>query len=61
MTSVGPGAIEGEMSRLRSLDLEGLRRDWRQLDHREPPRLSRDLLVLGLGYRLQEIAQGGLS
>jgi hypothetical protein len=61
MASVDPGAIEGEIERLRSLDLEGLRRGWRRLYQREPPRLSRDLFVLGLGYRLQEIAQGGLS
>jgi Protein of unknown function (DUF2924) len=61
MTSVDPGAIESEIDRIRSLDLEGLRHEWRRLHHREPPRISRDLLVLGLGYRLQEIAQGGLS
>jgi hypothetical protein len=61
MTSVDPGAIEGEIARIRSLDLEGLRREWRRLYHKEPPRLSRNLFVLGLGYRLQEIAQGGLS
>ena len=41
MASVDTGAIEGEIARLRVLDLEGL--------------------VLGLGYRLQEIAQGSLS
>jgi pimeloyl-ACP methyl ester carboxylesterase len=35
-----------------------LRVDWRRLYHREPPRISRDLFVLGLGYRLQEIAYG---
>jgi Protein of unknown function (DUF2924) len=28
---------------------------------RKTPRIGRDLLVLALGYRLQEIAQGGLS
>jgi Protein of unknown function (DUF2924) len=61
MASVDLGAIEGAIARIRSLDLEGLRREWRRLYHREPPRLSRDLLVLGLGYRLQESAQGGLS
>jgi hypothetical protein len=61
MASVDPGAIEGEIDRLRSLDLEGLRREWRRLWHSEPPRISRDLLALGLGYRLQEIAQGVLS
>src|SRR5262249_11004073 len=60
MASVDPGAI-GEIDRIRSLDLEGLRREWRRLYHSEPPRMRRDLLVLGLGYRLQELAQGGLS
>jgi hypothetical protein len=61
MTSVDPGAIEDETEGLRLLDREGLRREWRRLYHREPQRISRDLFVLGLGYRLQEIAQGGLS
>ena len=55
-----PRAIEGEIDRLRSLGLEDLRREWR-LNHAEPPRISRDLLVLALGYRLQEIAHGGLG
>ena len=38
-----------------------MRREWRRLYHSEPPRISRDLLVLALGYRLQEIAHGGLG
>jgi Protein of unknown function (DUF2924) len=38
-----------------------VRREWRRLYQREPPRISRDLLVLALSYRLQEIAQGGLT
>jgi hypothetical protein len=41
--------------------LEGLRQEWRRLYHCEPPRLSRDLLVRGIGYRLQELKYGGLS
>ena len=48
----------------RSMDgasLDGLRQEWRRLYHREPPRISRDLLIRGIGYRLQEIEQGGLS
>jgi hypothetical protein len=61
MASADTGAIEGEIDRIRSLGLEELRREWRRLCHCEPPRISRDLLVLGLGYRLQEIAQGGLG
>jgi Protein of unknown function (DUF2924) len=54
-------AIEGEINRLRSLALEELRGEWRRLYASEPPQISRDLLVLGLGYRLQEIDQGGLG
>jgi hypothetical protein len=38
-----------------------LRREWRRLSYSEPPRISRDLLVLALGYRLQEIAHGSLG
>jgi hypothetical protein len=41
--------------------LDELRREWRRLYHREPPRLSRDLLMRGIGYRLQELQHGGLS
>src|ERR1700757_4602258 len=33
MASVDTGAVEGEIDRLRSLDLEGLRREWRRLVH----------------------------
>jgi Protein of unknown function (DUF2924) len=53
--------IEGEIDRLRSLGRDELRDEWRRLYHGEAPRLSRDLLVLALGYRLQEMAQGGLG
>jgi hypothetical protein len=41
--------------------LDELRHEWRRLYHCEPPRLSRDLLVRGIGYRLQELQHGGLS
>jgi hypothetical protein len=61
MASVDTRAIEDEIDRIRSLGLEDLRREWRRLNHGEPPRISRDLLVLALGYRLQEIAHGGLG
>jgi hypothetical protein len=43
------------------ISLDELRREWRRLYHSEPPRLSRDLLVRGIGYRLQEIQHGGLG
>jgi Protein of unknown function (DUF2924) len=61
MPGIDTRAIEGEINRIRSLGLEDLRREWRRLYHSEPPRISRDLLVLALGYRLQEIEHGGLG
>jgi Protein of unknown function (DUF2924) len=61
MAGVDTRAIASEIDRFRSLGLEDLRREWRRLNHAEPPRISRDLLVLALGYRLQEIAHGGLG
>jgi hypothetical protein len=41
--------------------LDELRREWRRLYHSDPPRISRDLLIHGIGYRLQEIQHGGLG
>jgi Protein of unknown function (DUF2924) len=41
--------------------LDELRREWRRLYHHDPPRISRDLLTLGIAYRLQEIEHGGLG
>ena len=33
----------------------------RRLYHSEPPRISRDLLILAIGYRLQELEHSGLG
>ena len=41
--------------------LDELRREWRRLYRGEPPKLSRDLLMRGIGYRSQEIQHGGLG
>ena len=41
--------------------LDELRCEWRRLYRSEPPRISRDLLIRGVGYRLQEIQHGGLG
>src|ERR1700755_3359130 len=54
-------AVEGKLNRLRSLGLEELRGEWRRLYSGDAPNLSRYLLVLALGYRLQEIEHGGLG
>src|SRR5580700_3260421 len=48
--------------RLSEVTIFELRGEWRRL-HRMPPpmRLSRDLLIRGIIYQLQERASGGLS
>ena len=38
-----------------------LRREWRRLYKSDPPKISRDLLALGIAYRRQEIEHGGLG
>ena len=62
MARVETRAIERELDRISTPapHLEKLRGEWRRLYHSEPPKISRDLLVLALGYRLQEIEHGGL-
>jgi hypothetical protein len=47
-----PSAESAESLVPANASLEELRREWRRLYHREPPRISRDLLVRGIGYRL---------
>jgi hypothetical protein len=54
-------AIQRELDRIRSLDLAELRAEWKQHNRGVPPKLSRDLLALALGYQLQEREYGGLS
>ena len=56
-----PDKLPVELPVSASASLDELRREWRRLYHREPPRLSRDLLMRGIGYRLQELQHGGLS
>jgi hypothetical protein len=60
-TSPDPKTFEAEIDRIRSLGLEPLRRDWHRLHNSKPPRISRDLLVRAIGYRLQELEHGGLG
>jgi len=57
-----PGSdVADRLARLQSLDLSAMRQDWRRLYRAEPLRLSRDLMMRVLAYRIQEIAFGGLS
>src|SRR6267142_3781196 len=61
MASVVMPAVELTLDRIRSLGLVELRLEWRRLYQSEPPKISRDLLTLALGYKLQEIEHGGLG
>lgn len=54
--------ITAEIARLESLSIDLLREEWRRLMQTPPPmRLSRDTLLRGITYKLQENAFGGLS
>ncbi len=54
--------IAAELTRLGDLTIFELRREWRHL-HRMPPpmRLSRELLIRAIAYKLQERVLGGVS
>src|SRR3954463_1777272 len=48
------------MAALSGLAAQQLRDEWRRLYRGQPPRLSRDLLIRSIAYRMQELAHGGL-
>ena len=43
------------------ISLDELHDEWRRLHKSEPPKISRDLLAIGIAYRRQEIEHGGLG
>ena len=49
------------MAALSGLTAQQLRDEWRRLYRGQPPRLSRDLLIRSIAYRMQELVHGGLS
>ncbi len=54
--------IAAELARLEDLTNFELRAEWRRLHHMQPPKsLSRDLLLRGITYKIQERAFGGHS
>ena len=54
--------IEAQITALEALSTSELRIQWQQFYRATPPtRLSRDLLVRGIAYLVQECAMGGLS
>ena len=53
--------LSRKIAALTDLTAEQLRTEWRRLYRSHPPRLSRDLLVRTVAYRMQELAYRGLS
>jgi hypothetical protein len=53
--------LSHKITALTNLTAPQLRDEWRRLYRSQPPRMSRDLLVRAVAYRLQELANGGLS
>ena len=53
--------LSQHMAALSGLTAQQLRDEWRRLYRGQPPRLSRDLLIRSIAYRVQELAHGGLS
>jgi len=54
--------IETEIAALEKREIQELRAEWRKLYGAEPPRrLSRDLILRAITYRIQEQTHGGLG
>ena len=53
--------MDNRLAQLPNLGSADLRQEWRRLFRIEPPRLSRDIIMRAIAYRLQEIVHGGLS
>ena len=55
-----PSALRDRLDRLHERDGAALREEWRRFCRSEPLRISRDLLMRAIAYRVQELEFGGL-
>ncbi len=54
--------VAARLQALEGMTYEGLRSEWRRLYRAHPPkRVARDLLILGVAWKIQEQAYGGLG
>ena len=53
--------VLAQLAALKSAPVGNLKQKWRDLFEREPPPYNRRFLENRLGYRIQELAYGGLS
>ncbi len=55
-------AVAARLQAVEGMTYDGLRTEWRRLYRAHPPkRVARDLLVLGVAWKIQEQAYGGLG
>jgi hypothetical protein len=59
--AAGDIEVQRRLEALSDLSPDELRKEWRRLYRSQPPRLSRDLLVRAIAFRIQELRHGGLS
>src|ERR1019366_7927824 len=59
-TTTSQPELSKKIAVLADLTTQQLRTEWRRLYRNHPPRLSRDLLVRTIAYRMQDLAYGGL-
>ena len=57
---IPPNHVPGRLAALQTADMAELRAQWRSLFGTEPPAYSRRFMAARLGYRVQELAYGGL-
>jgi hypothetical protein len=56
-----PDTVLAQLAALKTAPIAALKQQWRDLFDREPPPYNRRFLENRLGYRIQELAHGGLS
>ena len=61
LPAVPPADVLGRLAALRTLPTAELKAQWRELFAKEPPPFNRPYLQSRLGYRIQELAYGGLE
>ena len=54
-------SVEAKLSAMERLDYAALRDEWRRLYRSPPPRVTRDLLLLGVAWKIQEQAYCGFD
>ncbi|MGE0719071.1 MAG: DUF2924 domain-containing protein [Alphaproteobacteria bacterium] len=62
MSAATPATVAARLQALEAMDHATLRSEWRRLYRVQPPkRIGRDLLMLGVAWKIQERAYGGLG